>query len=123
MGDNELDSQEQSGPTIIALVADLMFAARIRGAAPEAHIVNDSGGLSRGMGPETRLVLVDLQVPGSVEAVKEARRVAREGARIVAFGPHVETDALRDAREAGAHRVMARSAFVRELPSLVATTG
>jgi hypothetical protein len=38
---------------------------------------------------------------------------------VVAFGPHREGDAFRAAREAGADRVLARSAFVERLPELL----
>ncbi len=44
----------------------------------------------------------------------EARRV-----RIVAFGPHVEREALQAARDAGADEVMTRGAFSRHLPDVL----
>jgi CheY-like chemotaxis protein len=41
---------------------------------------------------------------------------------VIAFGSHVNAEALRAAREAGADRVLARSAFVRDLPALLGGT-
>lgn len=50
----------------------------------------------------------------------------REGAaprtrqiRILAFGPHVEVDALQRARDLGAHEVMPRGAFSHNLPDIL----
>jgi hypothetical protein len=38
---------------------------------------------------------------------------------VVAFGSHLDREALQAARSAGADRVLARSAFVRELQPLL----
>lgn len=116
------DLHDQDGAPIAALVADLMFAARVRGAAAGARTVHDGRALLPFLGPSTRLVLIDLHARGALDAVGAARRAAA-GATVVAFGSHVETDALQAARAAGADRVLARSAFVRELPSLVEEAG
>ncbi|HSH45166.1 MAG TPA: hypothetical protein VK966_04895, partial [Longimicrobiales bacterium] len=69
MQDNRLKGDESTGPAIAALVADLMFAARIRGADPKAATVQRAEALLDVVGPGTRLVLVDLHVPGAVEAI------------------------------------------------------
>lgn len=39
--------------------------------------------------------------------------------RILAFGPHVEVDALQKARDLGAHEVMTRGAFSANLPDVL----
>lgn len=117
MGDNDLPAE---GTAIAALVADLMFASRIRGVAPEAKTVHGVDGLLAAVGPETRLILVDLHARDAIAAIERVRGgAAHTGAPIIAFGSHVDTEALQTARNAGADRVMARSAFVRELPGLV----
>lgn len=116
LGHNDLHINQP--PAIAALVADLMFASRVRGAAPGAKTVHRGDALLETVGAGTRLVLVDLHAPGALAAIGEVRERA-PGAAVVAFGSHVETAALRAAREAGADRVMARSAFVRELPEIV----
>lgn len=117
MSHNDLHSDGAAG--IVALVADLMFASRIRGTAPAAKVVQRADGLPGAVGASTRLVLVDLHARGALDAIA-ALREAGSSATIIAFGSHVETAALQAARDAGADRVMARSGFVRELPGLVA---
>lgn len=116
MGQNDLTGSHDQG--IVALVADLMFASRIRGVAPAAKTVQRGDALEAAIEPATRLILVDLHARGALEAI-QALRDAGSAATIVAFGSHVETDTLQAARAAGADRVMARSAFVRDLPALV----
>lgn len=111
---------------IVAAVADLIFGARIRSAAERAGValtfarsLSELSGLARGR----RLVLLDLDArwldaPAAIRALREEPRTA--AVRIVAFVSHVRVDAIEAAREAGADRVLARSAFVRELPALLA---
>jgi DNA-binding NarL/FixJ family response regulator len=106
------------GAAIAALTVDLLFAARIRGAAAEAVAVQGLAKLLDTVGAATRLVLVDLQARDAVEAVARVRGRA-PAARVVAFAPHVAEDLLAAGRSAGADRVMTRGAFVRELPQLV----
>jgi len=62
------------------------------------------------------LCLVDLAVPGALEAV------ARAPGRVVAFGPHVATELLAAAEAAGAE-VLPRSRFFRERPWLSGDAG
>lgn len=116
MPDNDL--QDDLAPAVAALVADLIFASRIRGVAPEARTVQRAEQLDPAVGPGTRLVLVDLHARGAVDAIARLRAAGTD-AEIVAFGSHVETGALQAAKAAGADRVLARSSFVRELPALV----
>jgi hypothetical protein len=113
--DNELGA---GSAVVVALVRDLMFAARVRGAAPDARVVQRSDGLAEAVGAETRLVLVDLQAPGALGAIVAVRERA-SGVRLVAFGPHVMEDALGEAAAAGAE-ALPRGAFVKRLGALVA---
>lgn len=116
MTDNEIKPDQAK---VVALTADLMFAARIRGAAPAAVTVQSLDRLLEKVGESTRLVLVDLQAREAIATVSRVREHA-PAARVVAFGPHVDADALSAAEAAGADRVMPRGAFVRELSVLVA---
>lgn len=111
-----------NGAGIAALVLDLMFAARVRGAARDAAVARSPAELLAGVGPATRLVLVDLQVAGAVEVVSGVRERA-PAARVVAFGPHVMEEALEAAREAGADEVLPRGRFIRELGELIRSAG
>lgn len=118
---------ENGRPGVVALVADLLFASRIRGAAAAVGVrvqtVGTPAALRKAVADaRPRLVLVDLdaRVGDAPAAIAEVKGEAGEGAvRIVAFGSHLERDALLAARSAGADRVMARSAFVRELPAIL----
>jgi DNA-binding response OmpR family regulator len=118
--------REEAGATVAALAADLMFASRIRGAAAAVGVRvriarRGSELLEWARAGEVHRVLVDLEIRSedAVDLVRSLRREGGEALEIVAFGPHVAVDLLAAAREAGATRVMARSAFSRELPDLL----
>jgi DNA-binding NarL/FixJ family response regulator len=115
LADNDMSSV---GNGIVALTADLMFAARIRGTAPAASTAHTLARLLELVGERTWLVLIDLQARDGVAAVERAREAA-PSAQVVAFAPHVLEEVLAEARAAGADRVLTRGAFVRELPRLV----
>jgi CheY-like chemotaxis protein len=109
---------------IIAVVDDLLFGSKIRAAAEAAgHALTF---VRRGADAATAvtqaaasLVLVDLGQPGSVEAISAIRAAAGPTLAIIAFASHVRADLIAEGRAAGATRVLARSAFVGELPALV----
>lgn len=118
MAENELGASG-AGERVVALVLDLMFAARIRGAAPDAVLARTTEALTAAVGPNTRLVLVDLQAPPALDALGALADRPAE-ARVVAWAPHVMEDAMAAAEAAGADEVMPRGAFVKALPGLVA---
>ncbi|MGH7501100.1 MAG: hypothetical protein ACREL7_05010 [Longimicrobiales bacterium] len=114
---------------ILALPADLMFASRIRATAQALGVDVDLHSRPAALleairsGPP-RLILVDLDARGwdASAVVREIRCDARNaGVQIVAFVSHVRDDAIQAAKDSGADRVLARSAFVRQLPDLLAT--
>lgn len=113
--------------------ADLIFTTRIRA---EAAAAGATVGVARNLdllrtklegcaaegGPALRLVIVDLDAPDAIEAVRLAAAAAG-GPRVVAFVSHVRGDLAAAARDAGAGEVLARSAFVGRLPALAAEAG
>jgi CheY-like chemotaxis protein len=110
---------------VVAAVADLMFGSRVRGAGQQVGVtvvfVRDAAALLD-QAARADLVLLDLETrwldaPALIRRMKATPATA--DVPIVAFVSHVNTDAITGAREAGADRVMARSAFVRELPTLL----
>jgi DNA-binding NarL/FixJ family response regulator len=113
----------KSEPYVLAAVADLIFGSRIRAAAARAGVpVRFARTMDelREAGAGARLVLLDLDTRWLDASSGIAALLALDPApRIVAFVSHVRTDAMEEARAAGAHRVMPRSAFVRELPALL----
>ena len=111
--------------TIVAVVNDLMFGSRIRAAAQQAGVnavfVRNAVDLSA-HASAADLVVLDLDTrwldaPAAIASLRADPATA--AVQIVAFGPHVDGDALTAARAAGADRVLARSAFVKLLPDLL----
>ncbi|MDR9450496.1 MAG: hypothetical protein RI637_04690 [Acidimicrobiia bacterium] len=62
------------------------------------------------------LVLVDLTLSGSLEAVEQ---LTARGVRVIAFGPHVDRSSLLRAQQAGADEALARSTFFAKLGDLL----
>jgi hypothetical protein len=92
---------------IVALVPDLMDRSRVSAALPEARFTRDPADCAG-----ATVVLVDLaRHAGEVAAV----RAAAPAARVVAFGPHVDDDALDRARADGADTVLPRSRFFADV--------
>jgi CheY-like chemotaxis protein len=114
-------------PHVITVVDDLMFHSRIReaarGAGVEIRSARTPGDLVEAVRAGGRLVLVDAdssRLPWA-EAVRAMRAEASLAAvPVVAFLSHVHVERAEAARAAGATRVLARGAFVQELPRLLA---
>jgi CheY-like chemotaxis protein len=112
---------------VIVLVDDLMFLSRIReaarGAGLEVRPVRRAADLGPALRTGARLVLVDadserLPWAEALDAVRDDP--SRPRALVVAFLSHVHAERAAAARNAGCDRTLARSAFVRELPGLMA---
>jgi len=98
--------------TIVAFVSDLMDRSKVQSAIAEATFARDPAAAA-GAG----IVIVDLaRFADAVAAI----RFAAPNARIVAFGPHVDDELLRRARDDGADAVLPRSQFFRD-PSAAVT--
>jgi len=116
--------EDPEGGAVLALVADLIFAARVRGAAPVGVAVRTTSRAAQlkeeALMGVPRLILVDLAARDEPVALVAWVRAQPSllAVPVVAFGSHVDRERLEAARAAGAHRVLARSAFVRELPEL-----
>jgi CheY-like chemotaxis protein len=125
-----MSESSTGGIAALALVADLIFASRIRGAAAaagvEVAVVQSAAAfLERARALRPRLILIDLDArTGDAAALIRELKAdpALHAIPIVAFGAHVAGIALLAARAAGAERVVARSAFVRDLPALLRGT-
>jgi hypothetical protein len=106
---------------IVAAITDLMFQSRVRDPAVALGyevVVADSDSAVRDAIDGAALLIVDLHAMGldwraAVSAAKE------RGVPVLAFGRHTEAALLRDARDAGVDRVVARSTLVEEFASLV----
>lgn len=102
----------------LLLSDDLIFTSRILGTAQalglEMRVARDSAALQALASPQTTCVVVDLSNPGLV--IEDLVR-ASAGARVVAYGSHVDVATLKRAREAGCDLVLPRSKFVEDLPA------
>jgi len=107
----------------VFLCADLMFASRVLGAAKTLQvplkIVPVASDVGRSLSAETRLLIIDLTMPGLdlASAVGTTREQA-PAARMVAFGPHVDEEALSAARAAGCE-VLSRGQFQQNYTALL----
>jgi DNA-binding NarL/FixJ family response regulator len=98
---------------IVVLSTDLMDRSRITAALSNAEFVRAATDVAG-----ADVVVVDLARHADAIA---AVRAAAPTARIVAFGPHVDTAALEQARTEGADVVLARSRFFQDPVAAVAT--
>lgn len=111
---------------VAQVVPDLLFATRIRGAGEALSIPVDSLTVESARdalrAQPFDLLIVDLTGAGDPIELIRTLKQDPEAARvpIVAFYPHVETALRRAAQDAGADRIMPRSAFVTLLPGLLA---
>jgi len=114
------------GATGLLLSRDLIFTTKIRATAAEfgyqIQAVSDVR-LAESLITEqrTRVVLFDLAAGDlcAPAALRRYRTLAGVDAWLVAFGSHVDADALAAAKAAGCQAAMPRSKFVSELPELI----
>ncbi|MGC4085184.1 MAG: response regulator [Vicinamibacterales bacterium] len=113
---------------ILAILDDLMFTSKIRGAAAHAGATvafarSSQAALDQMRTAPPSLVILDLNNPrtdpiGTVTAMKADTALA--SIPTVGFVSHVDSATIDAARAAGVDDVMARSAFVNALPQILA---
>lgn len=115
-------------PTVVAVIDDLFFQAKVRTTLQHlglaADVVPNGGRLQARLqeGDAPALVIVDLTLRSddATSLIRELR--AAEHGRsmpILAFGSHVAVEVQKEALQAGASQVVAKSAFAKRLPQLV----
>src|SRR5580658_3782211 len=97
-------------PPILALVRDLMFSGRImaeaRAAGAAVRILRDPKLLETSSDPVANLMIVDLNLPGAIEASSHWKK---NGERyVVGFVSHEDAQTISQARSAGIDQVLAR---------------
>jgi DNA-binding NarL/FixJ family response regulator len=97
---------------IVAITGDLMDRSRISGALDDVEFARDPAACAG-----ADVVVIDLARDATIVA---AVRAAAPSARIVAFGPHVDTDVLEQAARDGADAVLPRSRFFQDPAGAVA---
>ena len=110
----------------LLLSRDLIFTTKITGTAQALgfRMLTAGGVASAGATIEGRrpvAIFVDLSAGDLVEptALAAYRKVSGEATPFIAFGSHVDTQALDAARAAGCDPVLPRSKFSAELPELL----
>ncbi|MGA9751415.1 MAG: DNA-binding response regulator [Acidobacteriota bacterium] len=100
--------------TFLLVTDNLMTRARLEPAGRAAG----AEGVARGSERVPDLVAVDLTARGALETIA-SWKADHPCALILAFGPHVQTELLAAAREAGATEVVPRGAAERRLVALL----
>ena len=108
---------------ITALVTDLFFQVRIRSTAASSGRQVQFGSSVAGImeaAESADLLVVDLDVddPDPVQLIRKVKN-AHPDLRVIAFGPHVQKERLKNASEAGADEVLPRSRFTAELMQIL----
>ena len=114
------------GPVGLLLSRDLIFTSKVTGTAAALGyrvVVIGDAAKARAMLEQGKIqvVFVDLAAGDLVGSptLLQYQEVAPAGTPFVAFGSHVDTEALANARAAGCDPVMPRSRFTVELPALI----
>lgn len=114
---------------ILALVDDLLFSSKIRGALqpsgqPVQFVRQHDAALTAIRDNRPALVVLDLDRT-SLDPIGLIRGVKADAAlrdtRVIGFVSHVNADRIAEARAAGIDQVMARSAFFQSLPQIAAS--
>lgn len=110
---------------VAAYIPDLFFSVRvadvIRALGGLPDLVDSAPALWEAFERWPALVLIDLRAPDDWQSVvRRAKNLPHTRLiPIVAFGSHVDTDALAAARRAGCDHAWAKSHFMEQLPALV----
>lgn len=114
--------------TVIAVVDDMFFAAKIRAVAEAVGVAisfprNKEALLQQAREARPQLIIVDLHnqkiaVPQLAKELKSDPELS--GIRLLGFFSHVETELRQNALEAGFDSVIPRSAFARDLQQILA---
>lgn len=114
------------GPAGLLLCRDLFFTSKVVGTAQMlGHRVVVVGGADLALAHlrawSPRVVFVDLAAGDLVTSPRLLQYIeaAPPGTPFVAFGSHVDTARLAEARAAGCDPVLPRSRFTAELPALI----
>ena len=110
---------------ILAIVDDLIFRGKLETTAAQTGvpltIAVDAGPALRGEQPWSR-VLIDLNLSrGDSLAMVRNLRQAHPDLPVIGYCSHVQQDLQQRALDAGCTTVLARSAFVQQLPELLST--
>jgi CheY-like chemotaxis protein len=115
-------------PTVVAVIDDLFFQAKVGTALQQLGIavqVVPNGAtllasLQSGSAPALVIVDLTLRSADATSLIRELRALpCGDSVPILAFGSHVAVEVQKQALQAGASQVVAKSAFAKHLPQLV----
>lgn len=100
--------QGESPPLVAMLTGDLLFASKVKAAAASAGVEFYMGGSLPSPTPaNTKLVILDLSTRGGLtETITQTCDQSCPDATVIAYGPHVQVQKLKAAREAGIETVL-----------------
>jgi len=112
---------------VLVLVDDLFFSSKIASTARlcsvPARLLKTPGELLRNADPEiVKLIIIDLngRTTQPVRAIRELKNSSGGDAiPVLAYFSHVQTGLAEEARKAGAHWILPRSAFSARLADLL----
>ena len=116
----ESETDDLPAGTVVFLSGDLMFASRIKAAAERAGVAfRLSGSLPQTETDAIGYVILDLSTRSALtpEIVSQCAQLCPD-AKLIAYGPHVQTGRLAAAKEAGIPVVMTRGQFDAKLATL-----
>jgi DNA-binding NarL/FixJ family response regulator len=111
---------------ILAVVDDLLFLSKIQETAKHLGVAVESVGIAdlpkRAIEDVPSALIIDLNHPSG--KALEVLRALKSGLKTkdlaaIGFVSHVQEDLIAAARDAGCDLILARSAFVRQLPVLL----
>lgn len=111
-------------PAALLISRDLFFSSKVTSTADalgiRVQVVGDSEAAARLAGEEQfRCVFIDLADAGLDVSAFFRELKSQRAIPVVAFGSHVATARLQEARDAGCTDVMPRSRFSASLPELL----
>jgi CheY-like chemotaxis protein len=117
-------------PAVVALVEDIFFLAKIRETAKAVGVtvltVDSRRGAARIAEAQPQAIFLDLnpRAAGALDWIRVLKAdPATQPIPIIGFVSHVQEQLIADARRAGCDSVIARSAFTKQLPTLLTSLG
>ncbi len=109
---------------ILYLASDLLWASKIKGTADALNLPCRPARTpemlrARLADSPVRALIIDLEAGLTALDLLHLIRTEAPAVRTLAFAPHVLTDAINAAKDAGAHTVLPRSTFSAQLPALL----
>lgn len=107
---------------ILAIEKNLFFAVKIRDTLSHHEMnvttVHTLAAFEQALANKPTLTIVNLATPG-VDWEAAIRSARAQGLLVLAFGAHMDMEAMARARQAGANRVIANSKFANDMPGVV----